>query len=176
VFSGLYELPFGRGKLVAGGAGGIANAIIGGWQLATTTILQTGTPFTVGGGAGRPNRICDGAVPRGERSVERWFDASCFVLPDPVPDTVFGGTYIPYGNSGPNILASPGLVNEDLSLFKSFVIGENKRIEFRCEAFNLLNTPHFSPPSSGVPDSNAGRIFSTVGDPRQVQLVLKVSF
>ncbi len=176
VFSGLYELPFGHGKPLAGGASGIANGIIGGWQLGTATIINTGTPFTVGGGYDRPNQLCNGNLSKGQRSITHWFDANCYAVPDPVTDVNFGGFYIPYGNTAPNTLFGPGQVNVDFSLFKTFMIGENKRLEFRGEAFNAFNTPHFSPPDAWITDSTVGQIFSTASDSRQIQLVLKFSF
>jgi hypothetical protein len=176
VFSGLYQLPFGRGKAFGANTSGLVNAFIGGWQLATTTIIQSGGWISVTGGAGRPNRTCDGVLPKGSRGPTGWFDTSCFPLPTPVADTVAGGTYVPYGNAGPNIVNTPGFGDVSLSGFKSWTIKESRTIEFRSEAFNLFNHPHFGAPQAAVPSSTAGQIFSTSSANREIQMVLKVTF
>jgi Carboxypeptidase regulatory-like domain/TonB dependent receptor len=176
VFSGLYQLPFGHGRQFGANSPSYVNALIGGWQLGTATIVQSGNWIPVTGGAGRPNRICDGNLPRNQRGPNQWFNASCFPLPTPVPDLVYGGTYVPYGDAGPNIINVPGIGDVGLSGFKVFPWGEGRSVEFRAEAFNLLNTPHFGPPQAAVPSSTAGQIFSTAEDNREIQLVLKISF
>ncbi len=175
VFSGLYELPFGHGKAWAHDTSGLANALIGGWQLNGVATIQSGAPFTVNGGAGFPNRVCNGNTPAGGHSVLQWFDPSCFPLPAPVPDLVNGGVYIPYGNAGANELYGPGYVDFDISLFKSFAIRENKRLEFRSEFFNAFNRPNFAAPSSSVPSATAGEIFSA-NPAREIQMVLRLIF
>ena len=173
--SWLYELPFGRGKPHASHASGASNALIGGWQFGAIALVQSGEAYNVGGGAGRPNRVCNGNAPPGGHTLKEWFDVSCFPLPAKVPDLIHGGVYIPYGNSGFNPLYGPGIVNFDLSAFKSFQITETKRLEFRSEFFNAFNKAHFNLPLSGVPSASAGRIVSAL-PARQVQMALKVFF
>ena len=173
--SWLYELPFGRGKAYASNASGVANALVGGWQFGGIALVQSGGPYTVGGGAGRPNRTCNGNAPPGGHTLTQWFDPSCFPLPAPVPDLVNGGVFIPYGNAGQGILYGPRIVNFDLSAFKSFQITESKRLEFRSEFFNAFNKANFNNPQSGVPSATAGRIVSSLPG-RQIQMVLKFFF
>lgn len=169
VGSVLYELPFGsKGS-------GPANQIIGGWQLGAVSTIQSGLPFTVGGGAGRPDRICNGETPSGGHTLTQWFDTACFVLPATVPDPVNGGVYIPFGNSGANILTGPGLVDVNLSAFKTFRITEQKRVEFRSEWFNALNHPQFFNPSASVGTGTYGRILNA-RPARQIQMALKFIF
>jgi len=55
-----------------------------------------------------------------------------------------------FGTAGFNILRGPGLVNLDLGLFREFKMTERLHIQFRAEAFNMSNTPHFSNPSSTI--------------------------
>ena len=166
VFSWLYEIP---GK----SENAVFNGVIGNWQLGGVTTFQSGSPYTVSGGAGRPNRVCDGTL--SNPTVERWFDASCFPLPDPVEDPVFGGVFIPFGNAGPNILAGPGIANFDLSLFKKFPIGEQRWFEFRAEFFNAFNHSQFLNPSSTVNTGTTARILNARKS-RQIQIALKFSF
>ncbi len=122
----LYELPFGKGRRYGSNSNSVATQIVGGWQLGGVSIIQTGLPFTVSGGAGRPNRICNGQTPPGGHSVDFWFDLSCFPLPAAVTYTLRGGLYIPFGNAGANVLTGPGLVNFDFSAFKTFRVTEGK--------------------------------------------------
>lgn len=175
VFSGIYELPFGRGKRYGSNASGALNQLVGGWQITGTGIYQSGFPYHPSGGAGRPDRICDGDTPPGGHKVEMWFDPSCFPLPSTVPDPVRGGVFIPFGSAGSFILTGPPIANVDLSVFKSFSLGEERRVEFRAEFFNAINHPQFRNPASGVPSGTAGRIFNA-RESRQIQMVLKFVF
>jgi hypothetical protein len=81
-----------------------------------------------------------------------------------------------YGNSGINILRGPGLVNWDAGLFKNFQIGEKLRLQFRSEFFNMLITPHFGVPATNIQAATAGKILTTVGNPRQIQFALTLMF
>lgn len=175
VASVLYELPFGRGKHFGTDANGIVNALVGGWQLNAVGTIQSGLPYTVSGGAGRPDRICNGQTPPGGHSVTEWFDVSCFVLPATVPDPVHGGVYIPFGNAGANILTGPGIVNFDLSAFKTFAVTESKRVEFRSEWFNAANHTQFLNPSNTINTGTTGHILNARPS-RQIQMALKFIF
>jgi hypothetical protein len=167
--SSVYELPFGKGKRWLGAGGGL-DALLGGWQVGGILSLRTGRPFTVttsgnitnAGGGERPNRISDGQLPKSEQSIDRWFDVSAFRIQPQYT----------YGNSGRNILTGPGLRNLDFSLSKSFRVGENKRLQFRCESFNLSNTPAFGQPAANVAAAGAGTI-NSAGEPRRIQFGLK---
>jgi hypothetical protein len=168
-FSSTYELPFGRGKSYLN-RGGPLNVILGGWQVSAILTLRSGIPFTVttsggitnAGGADRPNRLADGILPSGQRSVDRWFDVTAFrVQPQ-----------YTYGNSGRNILFGPGLRNVDLSIGKNFPIGETRRLQFRAESFNFTNTPAFGQPAPNI-NSLGPAAITSAGDPRRVQFGLK---
>jgi hypothetical protein len=67
-------------------------------------------------------------------------------------------------------------VNVDLSLFKEFSVGQDVRLQFRVEFFNLLNTPQFDLPNAAIGTAAAGTITSIVGTPRQIQFGLKALF
>jgi hypothetical protein len=67
-------------------------------------------------------------------------------------------------------------VNVDYSLFKDFSPREAWKLQFRAEAFNLFNTPQFDLPNSSIGNPAAGTITSIVGNPRQLQLGLRLSF
>lgn len=172
-FSFGYELPFGKGKALLTNSNGLVNGIIGGWQLQGITLFRSGVPFTVtvsrdvantGVGGQRPNRIASGKLDN--PTLAQWFDPAAFVI---APNFT-------YGNSGLRIL-SPDIVRTvDFSLFKQFRISERSKLQFRCEAFNLPNTPSFAAPNATLDSNTVGRVTSTSTSPRQMQVALKLTF
>jgi hypothetical protein len=170
------ELPFGRGKRFLGGAGALANGFVGGWQAQGIINYRSGLPFTptvsrdianTGAPDQRPNRIGSGKLEN--PTVEAWFDKSAFV--EPAPFT--------YGNSGRGILRGDHQWNVDASLFKRFNVTESSSLEFRAEAFNLLNSVYFDLPTMAnrsVDIAAGGRITATSNTARQLQFGLKYIF
>ena len=166
----LWELPFGKGKMLLN-HGGIMNLVLGGWQTNGILTVQSGLPFsavlnssTTNTGTGsRPNAIGPVTYPH---TLQKWFDPTAFATP--VPFT--------YGNAGRDTLFGPGRVNWDMSLFKNFVIHEQTRFEFRAEAFNVFNHPQFGLPNPNIGNAQVGTITSTVGNPRQLQMGLRFQF
>jgi hypothetical protein len=118
------------------------------------------------GGVGRPDRLRDGNLPSGERTIDRWFDVSAFALPAPFT----------FGNSGRFVLRAPGLVNVDLLLSRNFNITEGTRLEFRGEFFNATNSVHFAAPNVTIGNPAAGSIRGTSVPNRQIQLGLRLVF
>ena len=175
VLSALYALPFGRGMMFMPSANRFEDALVGGWQLNGIFTDQSGLPFspTISSNPAntnspflRPNRIGNGALPKGQRSIHDWFDISAFAVP-----AVFT-----YGDSKPDILIGPGTVNLDLSAFKSFAITEGTRLQFRAETFNFFNHPNFANPATAIDAQGAGTITSTYNSGRELQLALKLLF
>jgi hypothetical protein len=174
--SGGYELPFGKGHdRLQGGAG---NLLAGGWSLQPAVQLRGGYPFSPSrNGAtfgtytpGRvnlaPGRTLQSAF-KSNPSINAWFDPSAFVDP--------GGTV--QGNVTRNTLRGPGTVQFDLSAIKTFQIVERVRAQFRAEAYNVINHGIFSQPASNISTpSTVGKISSTSGDNRSIQLAVKVMF
>ena len=195
-----YELPFGNGKLVGRSASGFLEKLIGGWQWNGILTAQTGLPFTPTVGSNRsgsgdtanpdvPNRnpAFSGPVILGTPS--QWFNPSAFLLP-------VAGTF---GNAGRNQFLGPNLIELDTSLFKKIRINERWNLQFRAEAFNILNRANFGQPTIGVyagtpsgaaialcelpsqsscpnVSPSAGVITSTATSSRQLQLALKLMF
>jgi hypothetical protein len=168
-----YRLPFGKGQSMLN-HGGVADVLLGGWQTNGIVIMQTGLPFTVasaaantgGAGGSRPDFVRDATLPSGQRSLARWFDTSAFAVP----------AIYTFGNLSRNSLFGPGRWNVDMSLFKDFHIHERLILQFRAEAFNVFNHPQFGQPNGSVGTSSAGTITSIVGNPRQMQLALRIQF
>ncbi len=169
--SGTYLLPFGRGRKFV--SSGIPAAIAGGWQLNTITNLHSGFPFSVS--ANGDACLC-GASPQTAQQVGdtgsgftqsrlKWFNTAAFAQPSP-------GTI---GSSGRNILTGPGAFTMQLSLFRNIGLSERTKLQFRVEAFNVLNHTNFGLPGSTVGTSTYGVI--TSADPsRNVQVAAKLSF
>ena len=89
----------------------------------------------------------------------------------------FTGSGTTYGNTSRNMLVGPISRDFDLSLNKQTRIAESVMSEFRAQAFNITNTPSFANPSSDEGTASTfGVISNTVGNPRILQFVLKISF
>jgi hypothetical protein len=162
----------------------VLHAIVGGWQLGGILTFQSGLFFSpsinyardftkTNRFSGRPDRICDGNLPSSQRTMQVWFDKSCFI--DPSANPAVGLTDLRYGNSPPNILVGPGFQQIDASLSKGFKITERIAFKFRTTASNLLNHANFNNPSGNISSAAVGRITSA-GAPRSVQLSGRIEF
>ncbi|MCP5109699.1 MAG: hypothetical protein GY953_02565, partial [bacterium] len=172
VFSGTWELPFGRGRAYGAGWGGAMDAILGGWQLGAFLSLRSGFPFEITfpgdpqntGSTNRGNRIGEGKL--GNPTIDNWFDQSAFVISEP-------GVY---GNTGRNVLVGPDQRNLDFIMAKRFTMPwEGHYLQFRFESFNLTNTPKFAQPNGGMLRTTTGTI-NRADEPRRIQLGLKYVF
>ena len=81
-----------------------------------------------------------------------------------------------YGNSGRNILRADHQWNVDASMFKRFNVTAASTLEFRAEAFNLLNSVYFNAPNTAIDTAAGGRVTSTSNTARQLQFGLKYTF
>jgi hypothetical protein len=180
VASYLYELPFGKGKHFLNTSSRALDLVVGGWQFNGITTLQGGFPLTptlsysLGktDTVSRPNVIGDPT--KTSRQPHNWITAAAFAIPTNAE--IAAGNF--YGNEGVGVVRSPGLVNFDFSLFKSFELREGMRLQFRSEFFNATNTPYFGVPGGvglTLGTSTFGRI-TAAGDPRVVQFGLKLLF
>src|SRR5262249_28038791 len=145
-FSYIYELPFGRGKRFLRDLSGIANTILGGWQVNGITTMVTGArlspvfsntdPANTNQFGGRPDRVGDGNFDASSmrdriKAGLPIFDSSAFVQPET------GRGF--YGNSARNILTGPGGESWNIVLAKNFQLKEHARLQFRWELFNAFN-------------------------------------
>ena len=177
VISLLYELPFGRGKLL-NPANLVLNKIVSGWQVNMINVIQTGVPLTVRGAnnfaADRPNSTGQSAkVDNPTRT--NWFRTDVFINP---PDYELGNV----GRTTPDV-RHPGAINFDISLLKSTTFAERFRLEFRAEAFNIVNHVNlgladdtFVPGTDGKNRSSTFGTVNSARDARIVQLGLKLIF
>ncbi|MBI2822408.1 MAG: TonB-dependent receptor [Acidobacteria bacterium] len=183
-FNSTFELPFGPGKLWGKNLTGIAAKVAGGWQVSSILSLSTGAPVNARLGDNRSRSqsgpdVADRPDLRPGASnnpvlggPDRYFDPEAFILQA-------AGFW---GNVGRNTLIGPGLANFDLSLVKDTPLrGEERKVEFRAEFFNLANRANFGNPanfvfSGGARLGNAGRITTTTTTSRQIQFALKLIF
>ena len=173
VVSLLYELPFGRGRHWLS-SGGVADVFLGGWSISSMGLWQSGLPIDIRtqttrtfsfNNQNRPDRVGDGNLPSGQRSVDRWFDTSAFVNPADYK----------LGNSGRDPVTAPGLFNIDSTIGKEFGFRDLARLQVRGEFFNLFNTVNLNSPNNFVGNPSFGKILGSRAA-RQVQFALRLSF
>jgi len=177
--SWMWELPFGKDRRWMSSSG-VADVLLGGWQVSGILTMQDGFPFTVlcgggtiqnGGGVCYPDPVegQDWRLPSSERTRTRWFNTAAFVDRNPA-----GGPFR-YGTVGRNSLIGPGFVSLDASANKKFFMDE-RHLELRVEVFNVPNLPIWGQPGNTLRTPNFGVINSTRMDSRQIQLGLKFVF
>jgi len=174
-----YELPFGKGRPILNAGNPIVNAIVGGWQLSGMLRYQGGFPLRVGGGFGLPifsgNRPTYTGQPirtnvsAGDFDPEKdvWLNRAAFT----------NGDRFAFGDVSRTVAARGfPFYDEGVGLLKNFYVRDKLRVEYRAEFYNILNRTNFSPP---VTDSNSpsfGKVTSQLGNPRQSQMGLRLSF
>ena len=163
------ELPFGEGKPML--QDGIGRHLLGGWLVSSILSARTGRPFTVtqgnnnvgAGATGLPNLTGD---PAGAQTVEQWYNPAAFTR-------VTSGTF---GNAGRNILLGPGWLTMDLSLQRRIDVTGRVNATLRWDIFNLLNRANLGLPDGNIVNATAGVISNLAGDPRVMQLSVRIGF
>jgi hypothetical protein len=172
VLSGVYDLPFGKGRHWGGNLHPVANAIFGGWSVGSIVVWAAGEPYsiTVPGNpanigdrviVNRPNLVGD---PYGlDRSLQQDFNRAAFVA----------NAQYTLGNLGRNTMRNRPDFNWDFSALKDFRLAEQLRLQFRFEAFHASNTPRFGQPGASLGTAAFGTI-TGADTPRNLQLGLKL--
>lgn len=197
----LYELPVGHGKRWLGNAGGIADAMLGGWQLGGITTAQSGEAVTAtmstdlsntGSFSYRPDQLTNpenfsfntgsqgtdfGCTNPGHQTLDCWYNQAAFTAPPLAPGQQFAHVF---GNSRIGNLRGPDLVDFDFMLQKDFHVRESQALQFRAEFFNIFNHPNFGLPGGGsqiaVDVPGGAAITNTATDNRQIEFALKYTF
>jgi hypothetical protein len=193
--TGVYDLPFGRGKRFGSSWNRFIDEGLGGWKLAGSNVTYTSFPVTAGSpahysssvfgftGAARPNQLRPLEVHN--RSINAYWGTdvqsggSGFACP---PDTDNGTcVFQQQSNSGfgalrPFALRGPGFEQIDMAVSKSFTVWREQHLDFRGDFFNAFNITSYQSPDSGVADSNFGQITNTNSTERHIQLSLKYVF
>jgi len=174
VMTGVYELPFGKGKSHA--TSGPLAAIVGGWQINGILTLRSGVPLSMTtvqnltgslGGGSRPDRLRSGALPGGQASIVRWFDPTAFALP---AQFQFGNT----SRTEPDV-RGPGTIQLDFSLFRNIRFNERFNVQIRGEAFNATNRVNFLGPNTTIGSPAVGTIIGSE-NARIIQLGARLTF
>jgi hypothetical protein len=177
----VYQLPFGHQRRFGANLNEFAEAMLGGWQVNGIYRVDNGLPVQLGlcGGCGLnlptygtqyPDLLAPLQV-AGAGNLNQYFaNPQVAVKPSPYSD----------GNA-PRILSNarvPGTNNLSASLFKqvSLRFREGAKLEFRLEAFNVLNRVQFAAPDTNVGDATFGQITAQANQPRQVQAGVKLYF
>ncbi len=182
VLSSLYELPFGRGKRWASNVSRALDYAIGGWQVNGIYALQAGLPFsvTVDGNPSSTRADLVGKPSVSPGNLTNYINETYVGLTPTSPFTIpakTGGVFNAPGTSGRDVLRGPGSSNMDLAVFKNFSVTERTKVQFRVQAYNLTNTPHFANPDSDLSHGTFGLINSVQPFSwRQVELGLRVTF
>lgn len=189
--SGIYQLPFGKGRNWGSSWNRAVDAFLGGWQLQGLFERQSGEPLLL------PNAYYNGDITQlksligqkneqGQRygvDIPAW-DITGFYLPG---TTTVPGVANNYTSSSAISLRSipfttDGLRNQrflkfDVGMSKNFRFGENMRLQVRAEAINVLNTPYFTSPNVTPGNASFARTVAPVRQPpRDIQLGARFTF
>ncbi len=187
-FNGFYELPFGQGKRYLHN-GGWTDRVVGGWAASLTFTAQTGTPFTVSpdstiaaggnanailvgnpfapGGTPPPSNPYITSCPTKVHNRANWYNPCAFANPADgstiAPGTNVAGiaNAINYLGGKSNQIYGPGYNRVNMSLFKNFRTWHEQYLQFRADAFNLLNHPTLATPSDTSNDASGGNIVNS---------------
>jgi hypothetical protein len=173
VSSVVWDLPAGQGR--AHRVHGVPGLFANDWTVAMLVTLQSGTPVAIaqstnfnafaGFGIQRPNLVGDPALPASQRSVNQWFNTGAFAA----------APQFTIGTSSRNPIRGPSYRSVDMAIIRRVPVRSGTALEFRGEVFNMLNTPPLGAPNGVVGAANFGTI-TTAGDPRVVQLAVKLLF
>jgi hypothetical protein len=170
--NGMYQLPFGRGRMFLGNSNRLLNALVGGWDISAIYSLYsgqfltplwsgpdpTGTAFTNSRTPPnvtiRPDHLRNANLPEDQRSISRWFDPTAFGAP------ALGR----FGTSAKGVVKGPGVNVWHVGFFKDFVFGERApKLRWELTATNFFNHPNYSNPAMNISSlANVG-VISGVG-------------
>jgi hypothetical protein len=177
VFSGLWDLPYGRGRQFGSNIAPWADAVLGGWSLNSIVTLTSGRPFSVtvngnpsnSGQTDRANIVGNPNAVPGGRTVNQFINTAAFAPNAPYT----------YGNEQRNSIIGPNYKNIDFSLSKEASLFNVKdqpvKLQFRWDVFNGFDHPNFGFPGFTLGTPTFGKL-TFANDPRQMQLALKVIF
>jgi hypothetical protein len=170
--TGLFEMPFGRGKKLLATAPNPFREIVSGWQVNVIALAYSGLPLTFGNVIFNGNSD-DLRLSGDQRNVDQWFNVNAGFERSPARQLDFNNRQFPLRFSD---LRAPVFKTWDASLIKNTRIRENIHFQFRAEAFNVFNIPTFGAPNMTATSAAFGAITTTEGFPRQLQLAGRLVF
>ncbi|MFN6203031.1 MAG: carboxypeptidase regulatory-like domain-containing protein [Acidobacteriota bacterium] len=154
---------------------GLGGALLGGWQWAAISTIQTGQPFTVntsydvnldGNLTDRLDSLA-GLAAGGDGPTLLRLNGSPLTLLAALGEN---------GRVGRNTFRAPGVFRTELSLNRNIQLRGGHLLTLRVEAFNLWNRTHFGIPVRVLEAPSFGRSINTLISPRQIQFALKYAF
>jgi len=178
--SAIYELPFGNGKPIMSDASGVAEAIIGGWQIQGVYTYQAGFPVAFGDGFYNGNDPVNGSdIALDQKSTLKWINTDVFT-------SILNGTSTnatPVDHLRSLLMRFPEvrrdtINNFDLSLLKSVKLPRDMRLEVRFEFINAFNEPYFPGPVTGMTSTTFGQVTASNQEnyARRAQVGVKLIF
>ncbi len=182
----VWEVPVGRGRRFGSSMPLLGEYVLGGWQVSGINSMWSGQPLNLsynppaafqvsqtlpdwrGGISYRPNLVGPAQTPKATRTIDNFLNPDNVVIPnDPSR---------PFGNAGRNVARSYPLYQFDVGVSKSFPMPrEGMELQFRTEAFNLLNRTNFRNAIANRSAAGFGQVRSTF-PARQVQFALRLVF
>lgn len=165
LLTGLFPLPFGKGRSHGNNWNALLDGVLGGWELSTVTLFQSGpfqtpaispafdrsnTNVQFRGVQARPDRFGDGNLEN--PTADQYYDRSAF---GPAPA---GAGRM--GNAGAGILEGPGQATAAVGLAKTFRLSETARLRLESTFTNVTNHPNFAPPNVNVSQPSFGKLTS----------------
>jgi hypothetical protein len=182
----LYDLPFGRGKMLLNNGNGFVDRVVGGWELAGVLLFQSGPFMTVSqlndpcgcgyniffANGGRADTV-SGVSPTAGQSLAQWINPAAFST----PANAIGR----FGDSEAGAVVGPGTEAVSMSLIKSIPIKESVRAQLGVQVANLFNHPNFATPGNltvGVAGFGAITALQSAegAGPRQIQFTGRITF
>jgi len=156
--------------------------VVSDWQISTIYAYRSGAPLTIASGLDqallgftgqRPNQILSntsaarqGAACANITPCVTWLSAAAFAQPAL-------GTL---GNMGVLNALGPKYFQFDVALVRDFRLQEREHLQFRAEAFNVLNNVRFNNPAVTLSVPSTFGNITSAQDPRILQLAMKFSF
>jgi hypothetical protein len=170
--SGIWELPFGRGRRFGNNLPPAANFILRDWQLDGTVVRQAGSPLAFGNIIFNGN-LKDISLPKDQRDVDRWFNVDAGFEKNSKLQLANNIRTFPIRLSGAR---ADGQATWNFSLLRNFRISERLNAQFRAEAYNAWNHSSFDIPNRTPTSSAFGVTTNTLSEPRGFQFALKLAF
>jgi hypothetical protein len=188
-FTGIYELPFGKGRSWGNNWHPVIDAILGGWQVQGLYEWQSGEPLVFpnvffNGDPTQLKSLLGKKDDQGRRygvDIPAW-DVTGFYINGAAPgvaNNYTSGSALTLRNFP---LTVDGLRNQrflkfDVGLSKNFRIREGMKFQIRVEAINALNNPYFSSPNVTPSSSSFGFTVAPVRQPpRDIQIGGRFTF
>ncbi len=184
ISSFIYELPVGRGHEFLGNINRLENALIGGWQVSSIFLIQSGPYLTPYFSGGDPSGTGSGVIGRAQApdilsnpninnpTAGNWFNTGAFTCPGVanwVPGTACligngqGNPIGRFGNAGVGSVIGPGTVNLNAGISKRFAITERISMKIEGSFTNVLNHVNLANPILSIDNSSVGQITSARG-------------